>query len=209
VVGSNQGPPAGHASSAVELPHGACLYLDKDSAKPHLLRAGEAPPGLELNQYQVPQNLALRQRSDTDSPKGKWIVDPDMPTSLFKGELRLMPAITSQLVADAISCDLPNEVFVEYVDSTLGRPPVRLGSSDGRTYALTFNESARHPVFLLQGGWSDVASFYPSSRSTIELGAGAEFILGATHYRLRQVAASGNDVSTAGPRPSHQTGDSL
>jgi hypothetical protein len=130
---------------------------------------------------------------------GKWIEYSDTLLPLFRGELRLMPPLSSRLAADAISGDLPDEIFTEYVDSTLGRAPVRLESADGRTYSLAFKPSARHPVFVLSEQRSEVTRYEPSSSSVIDLGTGADFILGATHYRLKQLAEPVSDDQLASP----------
>lgn len=175
------------ASSAIELPGGSWLYCDRDSSAAFLLGAGERLPGRLLTRDGAVQELRSRSAHGPQL-KGRWTEFTKGMLPYFRGELTLMPPLTSRLAADAICGDLPTEIFPEYVDKSIGRPPCRLESGDGRSYTLAFNPSAKHPVFLLSKTNSRVTRYDPSSSRVIDLGTGAEFILGATHYRLRQIA---------------------
>lgn len=175
------------ASSAIELPGGSWLYCDRDSSAAYLLRVGERLPGRLLTRDGAVQELRSRSAHGPQL-QGKWTEFTKGMLPYFRGELTLLPPLTSRLAADAICGDLPTEIFPEYVDKCIGRPPCRLESGDGRSYTLAFNPSAKHPVFLLSKTNSKITRYDPSSSRVIDLGSGAEFILGATHYRLRQLA---------------------
>jgi hypothetical protein len=184
------------ASSATELPEGAWLYLERNSSAPFLLREGEPPPGRRLRPHSVPEDLKLTIGAGPRR-KGKWLEYSDELLPFFLGELRLMPPLSSRLVAEATGGDLPDEIFTQYIDSTLGRAPVRLETRDGRTYSLAFKPSAKHPVFVISKKRSEVMRYDPSDSSVINLGSGADFIFGATHYRLERLAEPAIDDLSA------------
>jgi hypothetical protein len=174
---------ASEASTAIELPGGSWLYCKHDSLRPHLLRVGEAPPGKPLRGGKP---LELRAPGAIGPQlQGIWAEVNSELLQIFCGELRLTPPLAARLAADAICGDLPTEIFPEYVDRSLGRPPCRLESGDGRNYRLAFNSSAKHPVFVFSP-MSEIKRYDPNPQA-IELGTGADFIFGATHYRLRRL----------------------
>ena len=175
------------ASSAIELPGGSWLYCNRDSSATYLLRAGERLPGRLLTRDGAIQELRSLSAKGPQL-QGKWTEFTMGLLPYFRGELKLIPPLTSRLASDAICGDLPSEIFPGYVDKSIGRPPCRLESGDGRRYNLAFNPSAKHPVFVYSKTSSRVTRYDPSNSRVIDLGTGADFILGATHYRLRQLA---------------------
>jgi hypothetical protein len=191
-IAGGQPALAAVASSAIELPGGNWLYCNRDSSATYLLPAGERPPGTLLKRDGPIQELRSHSANGPQL-KGKWMEFTRGLLPYFRGEFRLMPPLTSRLAADAICGDLPGEIFPDYVDKSIGRPPCRLESGDGRSYTLAFNPSARHSVFLFSKTSSRVTRYDPSSSRVIELGTGADFILGATHYRLRQLSENVSD----------------
>ena len=178
------------ASSAIELPGGSWLYCNRDSSATYLLRAGERLPGKLLTRDGPTEELRSRSAKGAQL-QGKWIEFTKGMLPYFRGELALTPPLSSRLAADAICGDLPSEIFPGYVDKAIGRPPCRLESGDGRSYNLAFNPSATHPVFVYSKTSSRVTRYDPSNSRVIDLGTGADFILGATHYRLRKLAEAG------------------
>ncbi len=177
---------APRAVSALQLPGGDWLYLD-ELREPYLFRAGDTPPGFALKGSSQGRRLTARAGLDA-AHVGVWADFNSDLRALFRGELSLTPPVAARLATQAIFEDLPHDIFVNYRDRALGRAPVRLESPDGRRYALVFHEWARLPVFVVADGEARNRRHDPRPEATVELGAGADFILGTTHYRLRSLA---------------------
>lgn len=150
--------------SAVRLPNNGWLYFDKHRNAPCAARSGE-PTGLHLA---IGDATAL----------GRWqsAIEP----KYFHGALIFNPPLIAELALGAISGNVPDDLFINYRDVLLGRPPLKLVSPDGRNYELVFNPHARHPVF------KDGKRYDPPAPGKIELDVQNEFILGTTIYRLRR-----------------------
>lgn len=188
---------AADVRSAINLPgDGGWIYLDKRDEEAYLLRRGENPPGQRLapgSQFRVGSFEPGKPRT------GLWTVrDGNLPKG-FRGEVQLTPPLRSMLACGSIAENVPDSLFAGYKDSAHGRAPVRLMSPSGRHYKLIFNQAAKHPVILLTSDSPEGLVYKPDTSVPIELGSGAEFILGTTHYRLRCVSEQANDHAAFTP----------
>jgi hypothetical protein len=159
-------PPriASATNSAVRLPNNGWLYFDKGLQFPCAARPGE-PEGFHLT---VGQPTGLGQWQAASVPQ------------YFHGALIFNIPIVAELALGPINGNIPDDLFINYRDVLLGRPPLTLVSPDGRNYKLVFNPHARHPVF------KDGKRYDPPAPGSIKLDEQAEFILGTTIYRLRR-----------------------
>ncbi|HEX8735431.1 MAG TPA: hypothetical protein VF721_08925 [Pyrinomonadaceae bacterium] len=174
------------ASSALRLPGENWLYLRGAGEQPFLLCRGESGQGQLL---QDGRRVSLPPDKESFGRKQQreclWRNDSLMQGKNFRrGELEFFPPIRTRLKIGAASGVLPDEMFINYSDGLLGRAPVNFLTSDGKSYNLQFNQSARHPIFLLDEKTKQLVHFDPDKTKRIEIGGRADFILGATHYRL-------------------------
>lgn len=173
------------STSALRLPSGDWLYLDARTGRPHLYRPN-AP--VEEQQLTSGQYVRLSPTPGADTPvDGRWNENTGRLPSLFRGEFRFETPLVHPLVSGPMAGNLPDEIFPQHVDSmlTVGRPPVKLKSTDGLSFVLVVNESARLPVFTLAPGAARALRHEPVPDKEIDLGAPSEFFVGTTHYSLR------------------------
>jgi len=195
----------GRIQTAIKLPGGGWLYFDEIAQATYVLFRGDDPRRLAHGMtvtMSLPENVAYEPlptvseriaRAATILPpvnagkklSGKWLEFPS--SSKFHGELQLDQPIVATLARGSINIAVPNDLFADYRDSTLGRAPARIISEDGRQHKLVFNESAKHPL-IIQQKW-----YHPNTATAIDLAPQDQFILGATRYRLRRIEEM-NDI---------------
>jgi len=165
----------GRTRTAIRLPDGNWLHFDEIRGFPCLFDGGD-PQGKQLKPgVSVVLNMTA---PSGQRYTGRW--QEFQAPRQFYGEFQLHPPLLSILARGAIDVGVPNELFADYADSTLGRPPLRIVSDDGRHYKLVFNAHARLPIEYRQQ-WH-----YPDGSSAIPLDPQSQFTLGATHYQLRK-----------------------
>lgn len=179
-----------NVSSALQLPGGDWLYLNAQTGDPYLWRRGESSEGRWLKETGVAESLSTQPGAGA-ARVATWKEVGGLLGRFYCGEMRLKPQLTSRLAAGAISENIPHDVFTGYVDRAIGRAPIRLTSTDGLRYAVSFNAHARHPVFVLSTGSAGVRAYQPHPETVIDLGDTADFICGTTHYRLLRASRAG------------------
>jgi len=177
---------ANPASSALRLPGDAYLYFNRDDQSVRLYN-----PNAQARDQKLSHGAVVAWGSSDSEPtsyRGTWIESDSLPNS-FRGELVLTNSLDCLLARGAISEEFPEAFFPESCDSTLGSSPLLLKSTDGRIFVLVFKEAAKHPVFVLSLTERVFRRFDPHPANPITLGPGvAEFILGATHYKLERIS---------------------
>lgn len=175
-----------NSNSALRLPGGEWLYLNSRTGEAHLYSPRRAFDWkLEPGRY-----VRLDTSADEDLPLGgRWREDGGVEglASHFLGEFRFEPPLVQPLASGALLGCLPDDVFPQHSDSALtpGRPPVKLKSPDGHSFALVINRSARLPVFVIEPSSARLFCYEPAPEKEIALKPDSEFIVGTTRYCLR------------------------
>jgi hypothetical protein len=170
--------------TAIQLPNGDWVYFNEHEQRTYILSGGRRLPG------QAVQNGGLLSVGTVGGEivSGEWQENEGQLPDGFVGELTLTKPTITRLAFGPISEKLPHDLFPEYQDSILGRAQVYLRSSDGHTFSLLFRESALHPIFIVHSTIGHHNAKFEPNEGQIDLGAGAEFIMGATHYCVRNAA---------------------
>lgn len=180
------------AHTALLLPGGDWIYYNENRGASFLLRRNASMPGQKLIDGAP---ITLGALPDMVLPlAGEWRENRGSLPSAFLGEVYLSQPLVTPLIAKPMAEEIPHALFVKYTDSMLGRAPVRLQSFDGRRYSLVFKETARHSVYVFSHEDSSGHRFDPRPNATVDIGFDAEFIIGATHYRLRRVSDASNYI---------------
>jgi hypothetical protein len=196
-------PVIEEASSAVRLPDGAVIYMDRELGAVFLYGGISAVGKRKLHDGdRITLNIATEHgvRAHTAT----WQERKNLPGE-FRGELVISPELDCLLARGILSEDLPEDLFPDYRDITIGRGPLRLESRDGRSLSLVFNQSAAHPVFIMTSNGSGFRTYAPDNYSVINLSPRismstiGEFIIGSTHYRLREIADPSSERKSLEP----------
>ncbi len=179
-------------NSVLRLPGNKWLYLLHENSNPYFLHADkilEIKDGVEISLEDFPSN-GKRQ-------KGIWVSENGSDTEAFhKGEFQFSPGLVSDLAAGPGKGEFPGEYFVDYSDIALGKSPIDLISQDGRRFFLKFKKGAQQMVFLTDESLQITFQIGPETQKEIDIGNGADFILGTTHYQLAHTSMSNNSDST-------------
>ena len=190
------------ASSALRLPGGTVLYRERNQPQSvYIYNARDVERRTEVRARRLNRGMDVGLKMMTAAGgevRGEWQEPAGLPPG-FGGELILKPALDCRLACGIISEDVPEDFFPDYNDITLGRAPLRLESRDGRRHTLVYKQSARHPVYVRTGDHPDFRPYSPDTARAIPLtpridkSVVAEFILGSTHYRLREIAEANDE----------------